>query len=229
MNRPSSMPSQEELVEWFHYDIEGFLVWKKDPKACIACKRINEGSLLSCSKHGSAGCLVGKRFGDTKSVYSNPQTRRRALLNGKALFAYRLIYQWHNGNIANNSKLVIDHIDKDPQNDRIENLRLISQSNNQTHGGNKFRGVGKYGINWVAYFQEDKILVPLYIGDSEEEAIKTRKEFNELLKEKLNGSNDIQSILYEYRESGGTAFDMPKEKSRLRISESRQLYNLDRL
>lgn len=94
-------PSQEFLQEMFNYE-DGMLFYKKNPP------RSN---------------LVNKRAG-TKSFGNY----RQVTIAKKKFFEHRLIWILLNGTIPND--LVIDHIDRDPSNNKIENLRVISQAGN---------------------------------------------------------------------------------------------------
>ena len=49
-------------------------------------------------------------------------------INGKKYRAHRLIWTYHNGKIP--SGLVVDHIDCDKTNNKIENLRLATRKQN---------------------------------------------------------------------------------------------------
>jgi hypothetical protein len=53
---------------------------------------------------------------------------RRIGINGKSYRTHRLIYIFHNGEIDN--KLQIDHLDRDKLNNNIENLRLVTNQEN---------------------------------------------------------------------------------------------------
>lgn len=55
-------------------------------------------------------------------------------INAKKHQAHRIIYQMFYGHIARN--LQIDHIDRDRANNRIENLRLVTQNENQWNRSN---------------------------------------------------------------------------------------------
>ena len=57
-------------------------------------------------------------------------------LNGKAKLYYihQLVYYSFNGGEPNGHTLVVDHIDKDKQNNTLNNLRLVSQYDNLMKG-----------------------------------------------------------------------------------------------
>jgi hypothetical protein len=70
---------------------------------------------------------------------------------------YRIVWIMFNGNIPDN--LVIDHIDRNPLNDKIENLRLLSHSLNllNTDAKNIITRKRKYGIAYIAYYVHNGI------------------------------------------------------------------------
>jgi hypothetical protein len=81
------------------------------------------------------GSFVRKSSG--KPVVSNMGSRRyaRVYVDGKAMALHRMIYIYHYGKING----VIDHIDNDRSNNRIENLRDVTQQQNclnRNHRGN---------------------------------------------------------------------------------------------
>jgi hypothetical protein len=71
-------------------------------------------------------------------LYSNNQHNHVGSVNSsgylqfehkqKTYMVHRVIWEWHNGSIP--AGLTIDHIGIDPLNNRIENLRLATQSQN---------------------------------------------------------------------------------------------------
>jgi len=96
-----SYPSQEFLQEMFKYE-DGMLFYRKNPP------RTN---------------LINKRAGARSSG-----NYRQVMIGKKRFFEHRLIWILLNGTISDS--LVIDHIDRDPSNNKIENLRAISQAGN---------------------------------------------------------------------------------------------------
>jgi hypothetical protein len=69
-------------------------------------------------------------------------------VDGKLHKVHKLIYIYHNGEVPSN--LIIDHIDGDPTNNRIENLRAVTQSQNScnrkksTHNKSGVKGVCRH-------------------------------------------------------------------------------------
>ena len=71
-------------------------------------------------------------------------------INGKRYYNHRLIYLYHNGCLPE----YLDHVDNDPTNNKIENLRPCSRSNNSHNS--KIRKNNKSGIKGVCWHKEDK-------------------------------------------------------------------------
>jgi hypothetical protein len=95
-------PSKERLLELFEY------------KDGILFNRTTRG------RRGKKGARVG-----TGNGHGYLQTR----IDGKQYVLHRLIYIMHNGDIEEG--LCIDHIDGDPSNNRIDNLRKVTLQENQ--------------------------------------------------------------------------------------------------
>ncbi len=77
----------------------------------------NDGFLLR-----NTGRYVGKPITGNNTVYTVIS------FNDKPQLAHRLIYAWHNGEIGKG--LVIDHINGDTKDNRIENLRAVTRTEN---------------------------------------------------------------------------------------------------
>ena len=145
------LPSQAELRELFWYK-DGALVWKPRPPITQYDRRHN--------KHVAgmvAGCTDGRgyivvRFG------------------GITYKAHRLIYQHHYGECPP----IIDHINRDPSDNRIENLRPAtnseSQANRRSLNPSGFKCVRERGGRFVAEIKLRGKLKHLGIFDTPEEA-----------------------------------------------------------
>lgn len=108
----------ELLNEWLEYKPNGSLVWKKSRKSVSAGKAFG-------SMQGS-GYIQGGFF-------------------GKRLYAHRVIWALHHKKL---SKLEIDHINGNPSDNRIENLREVSRYENSTNR-HKVRNDSKSGVMGV--------------------------------------------------------------------------------
>ena len=89
-----------------------------------------------------------KRYANTLAghVASNKYTQVRVC--GKCYYAHRIIWVLHNGDIPSGAE--IDHIDTNPLNNKIENLRLATSAENKhnmnkpTHNTSGYKGVSLY-------------------------------------------------------------------------------------
>ena len=135
--------------------VDGNLIWK-----IKKTDKIIVGSVAGCVTK-SGRCFIG--------------------LDGKDYRTHRLIYLFHHGFLPK----IIDHIDGDPSNNRIENLReatIRENSYNRTKQKNNtsgYKGVylHKATKKWVAYCSGNS----LGYYDTPEEANNIVKEFREKL------------------------------------------------
>lgn len=107
----------------------------------------------------SPSCLVwfkGRRAG---AVAGTKKARGywEVQVCGKKLRAHRLIWELHNGPIP--ESYVVDHINQDPSDNRLENLRLatVSENNCNARGSKREhpRGVYYTGTCWRGEFWKD--------------------------------------------------------------------------
>jgi len=116
------MVNKELLQDIFSYD-NGNLYWKT-----IKSKKVKAGQKVGYV--GSKG-YVSAQLG--RITYS----------------LHRLIWIFHNGNIEDN--YTIDHIDRNILNNKIENLRLATYSQNRQNSGKRPNNTSGYkNVYWVA-------------------------------------------------------------------------------
>lgn len=147
-------PSQELLKEWFSYE-DGQLFWK------VSRGRVRAGSLAG-----------------TNSTNQDGKVYRKIRVNGSQFLAHRLIWTLLKGPIEDFK--VIDHRNGDTTDNRIENLRVCSSTQNaqNIHKGrgrhSSYKGVSfsaKQG-KFVAQIRVDGVSIWLGSFESEEEAYK---------------------------------------------------------
>jgi hypothetical protein len=103
---------------------DGFLYWKQRVANCIQIGQI-------------AGCL------DTNGYY-------KIRINKKMYGTHRIIFAWHHGFFPKQ----IDHIDRNPANNKIENLREASPAENMWNVAKNIRNTS--GFRNVIYRKERK-------------------------------------------------------------------------
>lgn len=129
-------------------------------RAGVACSDMNwherfiydsESGRLIWKPHDSDITHVGKRIGK-KTIGHFAGTRHYdgyivIKIKGKGYLAHRIIYEMHHGPIP--PKMQIDHIDGNPQNDKVDNLRLAtSAQNNHNKGKSPLNKSGLKGVFW---------------------------------------------------------------------------------
>lgn len=132
MNKTRELPSQEELLKIFYYD-DG-LKWRVDRK---------QGKLSVKAGEGVVGCDNGKGY-------------IQIWIGNAKYYLSRIIYQTVYGNLT--PDLVIDHINRNPLDNRIENLRATTQKHNSRnqskHCGNT-TGVTGVSLEICKYLKAD--------------------------------------------------------------------------
>lgn len=141
-NAHVSQLSQERLNEAFDYR-DGVLYWR------ITSGRSKAGTMAGCFAHNGY---------------------RQIQLDGVRLYEHRAIWQFFNGNL--HPDLVIDHINGNKSDNRIENLQMVDQGHNiRKHWGKNLpRGVYTRGARFRASIQRDRRHAWLGTFDTVEEA-----------------------------------------------------------
>jgi len=137
--------------------------------------------LISTFEYHPDGFLIRKSTGRPSGQRANtPNGYALVGVGGRMLFAHRIIYAIIHGKIPNGD---IDHIDQNPMNNRIENLRDVSHSDNQ-HNSKKRKdnSSGFPGVCWHARYQKWQAEIkvnsrPIFLGrfDDYDDAIRARK------------------------------------------------------
>lgn len=84
---------------------------------------------------------------DTEAICLDNKGYKRAKVNGVMYMVHRLVYMMHHGNLPK----FLDHIDCDRTNNRIENLRPATPSeNNRNRSISNRNKSGVKGIFWAA-------------------------------------------------------------------------------
>ena len=96
---------------------------------------------------GVHGKLPVAYAGDIAGGFSYTTKRWVVRLNGKQVERARVIWEMHGRTIPKG--FLLDHIDRNPLNDRIDNLRLASKSQNAWNAGrNKNNTSGYKGVSY---------------------------------------------------------------------------------
>ena len=167
--------THERVKELFDYDAEqGLLIWKERPVEDFKIKRAWKTWNTQ---------FLGKAFGGIDTLNKNratPSKRRRGCVNRKKVLHYRLVWLFHNKKIPK----IIDHIDQNSLNDKIENLRPSNALHNQRNTKMDHRNTsGVTGVCWDKCNNKwlANITVKgkqIYLGrfTNKEDAIQARKE-----------------------------------------------------
>lgn len=110
----------QDLINRLYY-VDGKLYWK-------------ENYHNKCPKHGEAGTTKQNGY-------------REIQFNKKRYYTHRIIWEMFYGKIPD--KMVIDHIDGNPSNNRIDNLRCLEHAQN-LHASRKLTNntSGYLGVSW---------------------------------------------------------------------------------
>jgi hypothetical protein len=123
-------PSQERLHELFEYredNISQPFLWKIRTAPCV-------------------------KIGDTVGTVDKTIGYYLIRVNNKVYRLHRLVWIYHNGDIPD--EMIVDHIDGDKTNNRIENLRIATQNENMQNS--KIRSNNTSGVKGVSWNKQIK-------------------------------------------------------------------------
>ncbi len=127
-------------MNWHRYFIyvDGHLIWKQRDRSDFMTDR--SWSATNSNFEGKkAGAIVRASRSNTKYMQFG--------LNGVAYKNHRVIWEMHHGEIPKGMQ--IDHVDGDGENNRLENLRLVDQSeNSKNRPMQKSNKTGVVGVYW---------------------------------------------------------------------------------
>lgn len=145
MTAPTRLPDTATLHRVFEY-VDGNLYWKPRP--------------IYLFPDGRAWKLWNTRFAGREAfTYVSRQGYREGSLFGRAVKAHRIIFKMMTGDEPD----VIDHVDRNRLNNRIENLRASSKSENAMNSGlpsnntSGHKGVSRKGDKWRAYLNGNHV------------------------------------------------------------------------
>lgn len=165
------LPSKEYLEECFTYEPEtGLLYWKKRP---LKHFKYSKFPTIECNRFNN-------RYFNKEALNSiNRYGYKVSSLNGKCVRAHRVIWKLITGIDAE----ILDHIDGDKTNNRIQNLRNVTQIDNQKNQKRYITNMsGTTGVfwntrvqKWQAFINKERNKKHLGYFDNFEEAVDTRK------------------------------------------------------
>ena len=120
-------------------------------------------------------------------------------LPSKKVLVHRFVYECYNGNISD--KLQINHIDSNRQNNCINNLELVTQSENAKHALEARKYKTKIEIKTEKPIKSIKMDIELEESDdefTEYEKQKIDKKYNSMMKKIGNGNFPFKKQLQEH-------------------------------
>lgn len=141
------MPPAEELRKLLHYVEDGTFVWlPRGPdmftRTAVSAKQPD----MELARKWAAKRWNAQYALRTVKPAVDDVGRKRMTLFGQSHFVAHVVWVWHTGALPTHQ---IDHIDGDPGNDRIENLRDVPQVDNMRNTRlHKSSHSGAPGVYW---------------------------------------------------------------------------------
>jgi hypothetical protein len=164
-----ALPPQAELRQLFDYDAKsGELRWKQRDVSLFADKvqsAAHNAAIWNAKNAGRVACSM------TANGYLETTVFRRRLL------AHRVIWKWVHGVDPDD----IDHINGDPADNRLENLRNVSHVTNgrnlsrRSNNTSGVTGVSRHKDKWVARICPSRRTIYLGLYDSFDDAVAARR------------------------------------------------------
>lgn len=163
-------PNKSYFEKYLTYNHpQGKLFWKHKPKS------------------DNNRIKIGKEAG-----WKNHYGYKRIGLENREYMYHRVLWVMHYGSIPSNKQ--IDHIDHDPLNNHISNLRLVTDAGNKLNlpmrktNKSGHRGVhwDKNRNKWFAQIQRNRKTTSLGRFDNLEDAVKARKKAEGMLPNEIN-------------------------------------------
>lgn len=145
-------PSATALKHWFDYlPTSGQLIWKQ-----------------------SSG---GTTKGDVAGSIDKRTGYRRISMQGKKFMAHRLVWIWHGNKLE--AGMDLDHINRDRADNRIENLRICTRSENCNNQAKV--DTARYIRHrpectrrpWIVYYKRHKYVGAFYTREAAEQALES--------------------------------------------------------
>lgn len=138
-----------EMSHKYDYYIGDYFYYDETSPSCLRWrKRYNLGSNIN--------------VGDIAGSLDNGYWKVHAL--GKSLKGHKIIWALHNA-FENQDGLYIDHINRDPSDNRISNLRLVDRFVNARNKGlSKANKTGTTGVSYQEFYNERNTLIMRYVA-----------------------------------------------------------------
>lgn len=171
MKNLKKLPSKEELNKLLRYEPDtGLLFWRR---------RTEEDGFVDVGRHSLAHTCAkwNGRFADKEALIKVAHGYRCGRLNRDYVMAHRIIWKL----VTDIDPIQVDHIDGDRSNNRWENLRNVTASENRRNTARRSNNTsGVVGVHWnkqIKKWSAVIVLKTVYLGafDSFDDAVAARK------------------------------------------------------